>query len=654
MTRKQRKTLTRIVISAAALVMLVLINSLVTVGGKNFNSILHGIPNLVLFVALYIAIGGDILRKAFLGITRGQVFDENFLMVTATLGAFALAIIKKNGDYTEGIAVMLFYQIGEFFQSIAVGKSRKSIASLMDIRPDYANIEKDGNLVQVSPSEVEIGTVITVRPGERIPIDGVIEEGSGSLDMKALTGESVPRDCNVGDEVFSGSISINGEIKIRTTKAFSESTASKILELVENSTSKKSRSETFISRFAKVYTPFVTVSALVIAVLPPIIQNVFGLSIVEGTGFAVFETWLYRALTFLVISCPCALVISIPLSFFSGIGGASRNGILVKGSVHLENLSKVSTVVFDKTGTLTEGVFSVSSVSDKSGNDADFETKERIIRTAAFAECSSTHPVGRSIIDAYGKAIDRSRVSEIEERSGLGIVATVDGTKVAVGNEKLMESMEFTIPNTKSDGTKVHVASGGKYSGCITISDRIKANSKKAIGELKKSGIRKTVMLTGDGESAARNVAENLMVDGFFSGLLPADKVRKIEELLSEKKSGEMVSFVGDGINDAPVLARSDVGIAMGAMGSDAAIEAADIVLMDDDPMKISRAIKISRRCLGIVRQNIVFSLAVKGACLVLGAAGIANMWLAIFADVGVMVIAVLNASRALVGESGK
>ncbi len=648
MTGKQKKMLKRIVVSAVALVALVLVNGFVKIGGLPFNSWLLGIPNLALYLAVYLVIGGDILRKAFLGMKNGRLFDENFLMAVATVGAFALAIYERSGDYTEGIAVMLFYQIGEFFQKMAVGKSRKNIADLMDIRPDSANIEKDGHLVQVSPEEVEVGTIITVRPGERIPIDGKVVEGESTLNTSALTGESRPRDVGPGDSVFSGSINTNGNLKIMTEKPFGESTVSKILELVENSTSKKSRSEAFISRFARIYTPAVCLSALALAILPPLIQTIFGIGLVEGQGFSVWQNWIYRALTFLVISCPCALVISIPLSFFAGIGGASREGILVKGSVHLENLSKVTTVVFDKTGTLTEGVFEVSSVNGSDGKKVDGEEASSILKFAAHAEGSSTHPVARSIAKAYGREIDLSKVVDIEEAAGMGVKAKVEGEKVAVGNSALMDSIGIKAPQKDDDGTIVHVAVGGKYAGSVSISDRIKKNSKQAVAALKKNGIKRTVMLTGDRKASAEKVAGDLAIDSAYSDLLPADKVSKVEEIIAGKKKGEMVSFVGDGINDAPVLGRADIGIAMGAMGSDAAIEAADIVLMDDDPLKISKAVKISRKCLGIVSQNIVFALGVKGACLALGAAGIANMWVAIFADVGVMVIAVLNSIRAL------
>lgn len=632
MTRKQRKMLRRIIIASASLVLLALTSRILRLKEIEFSSLLFGIPQFILYAAVYLVIGGDILKKAFRGILNRQVFDENFLMAVATVGAFALAIYIRSGDYVEAIAVMLFYQIGELFQSVAVGKSRKNISELMDIRPDYANIEREGKLERVSPEEVAVGSIILVQPGEKIPIDGIIEEGSSTLDTSALTGESVPRDARAGDQVISGSVNMTGLLKIRTTKAFGESTVSKILELVENSTSRKSRSEAFISKFAKVYTPVVCYSALALAVLPPLVSMVLNMDPLWGS-------WIYRALTFLVISCPCALVISIPLTFFAGIGGASREGILVKGSNYLETLSRVKTVVFDKTGTLTEGVFEVDSVHHSSVERA------MLLEYVAHAECSSSHPISKSIQAAYGKQVDRNRVSDIQELGGKGITALVDGKKITAGNLRLMEHLGITAEECHSVGTIVHVAIDGEYAGHIVISDRIKANSREAIAALKKSGIEKTVMLTGDARLVAENVASRLGVDVVCSELLPGDKVQEVEKLLSPYKK---LAFVGDGVNDAPVLSRADIGIAMGAKGSDAAIEAADIVLMDDDPEKISRAISISRKCLAIVYQNIVFALGIKFACLVLGALGIANMWLAIFADVGVMVIAILNAIRAL------
>jgi len=641
MTKKQKKMLKRIIIATVGLIITVILSKFLIIGGKTFDKFLYGIPQLVLYVAIYIVIGGDILKKAGRGILNRQVFDENFLMAVATLGAFALAIYEKSGDYNEAIAVMLFYQIGEFFQNVAVGKSRKNISSLMDIRPDYANIEKDGKLEKVSPDEVEIGAIIVVQPGEKVPIDGIIIEGSSSLNTSALTGESLPREANKGDEIISGCINMTGVLKIKTTKAFGESTVSKILELVENSTSRKSKSEAFISKFARVYTPVVCFSALALAILPPLFRIIFLKS------DPVWNDWIYRALTFLVISCPCALVISIPLSFFAGIGGASHEGVLVKGSNYLETLSKVNTVVFDKTGTLTEGVFEVNAVHNP--DCSDNEAKAKLVEYAALAECSSSHPISKSLQKAYGKEIDRSRVTDIEEISGNGVMAKVDGIQVAAGNDKLMAKLGLECCHCYSVGTIIHVAVNGEYSGHIVISDVIKENSKEAIKALKKAGINRTVMLTGDAKAVAENVAGELQLTDVYSELLPADKVSKVEDLLklNEGTNGKL-AFVGDGINDAPVLSRADIGIAMGAMGSDAAIEAADVVLMDDDPLKISKAIKISKKCLRIVYQNIVFALAVKAACLVLGALGIANMWLAIFADVGVMVIAILNAIRAL------
>lgn len=590
----------------------------------------------ILYMIPYGIIGYDILKKAFKGILNRQVFDENFLMAVATIGAIAVALVQKNGDYTEAIAVMLFYQVGELFQSIAVGKSRRNISELMDIRPDYANIEVDGKLEQADPDEVEIGTTIVVQPGEKVPIDGLIIEGTSSLNTVALTGESVPRDVFAGDEIISGSINMTGVLKVRTTKAFGESTVSKILELVENASSRKSKSEEFIAKFARIYTPAVCYSALALAILPPLFQVIF-----LHDSATVWPTWIYRALTFLVISCPCALVISIPLSFFAGIGGAGKEGILIKGSNYLETLSKVQTVVFDKTGTLTKGVFEVSGVHH------NVVENEKLLEYAALAECASSHPISKSLQAAYGKEIDRNRVTDIEEVSGEGILATVDGVRVIIGNDKLMHREQIRHINCHSIGTILHVALDGQYAGHVVISDVEKENSEKAIAELKKSGVKKTVMLTGDAKAVAESVASKLGVDEVRSELLPSDKVSEVERLLDENKGGKL-AFVGDGINDAPVLTRADIGIAMGAMGSDAAIEAADVVLMDDDPLKISKAIKISRKCLRIVYENITFALVIKFACLILGALGFANMWLAIFADVGVMVIAILNAIRAL------
>ena len=588
------------------------------------------------YAAAYLTVGWDILRKAALGIKNKQVFDENFLMAVATIGAIVLAIVDGSGDFNEAVAVMLFYQIGELFQSIAVGKSRQSIAALMDIRPDYANIEVDGQLEQVDPDEVAVGSVIVVQPGERIPIDGTVIEGSSSVNTAALTGESAPRDVNAGDEVISGCINLSGVLRVKTTKEFGESTVSKILELVENSSSNKSRSENFISKFARVYTPVVCFSALALALLPPLVRTVMGLP-------ADFGSWAYRALTFLVISCPCALVISIPLSFFAGIGGASREGILIKGSNYLETMSQVKTVVFDKTGTITKGVFEVVGVHHNKEEEA------KIIEYAAHAECASSHPISQSIRRHYGKEPDRSRVQNIEEISGQGVTATVDGVPVAAGNDKLMRNLDVEFIPCRSAGTIIHIALNGEYAGHILISDLEKEDIREALDALRSVGVTKLVMLTGDAESAAKQVAERVGIDEYHSELLPGDKVEKVEALLRELGDGKgKLAFVGDGINDAPVLSRADIGIAMGALGSDAAIEAADVVLMDDDPMKISRAIKISRKCLKIVYENIVFALAVKLICLILGALGIAGMWAAIFADVGVMVLAVLNAMRAL------
>ena len=622
MTKKQKKMLYRILIAA----MLFLAAKFIPM------------PMLVstaLYFAAYVTVGYDILRKAWKGICNHQVFDENFLMAVATIGAIALAVYERSGDYAEAVAVMLFYQIGELFQSCAVGKSRRSIASLMDIRPDYANIERDGKLEQVDPDEVAVGTVITVQPGEKVPLDGVITEGASTLNTAALTGESLPRDVKAGDEIVSGCINMTGVLKVRTTKAFGESTVSKILELVENSSSHKSRSENFISRFARVYTPAVCYGALALALLPPLFNLISG-------NAAAWGVWVYRALTFLVISCPCALVISIPLSFFAGLGGASREGILIKGSNYLETLSKTKTVVFDKTGTLTQGVFEVTAV-----HHSPMEER-KLLTYAALAECASSHPISKSLQKACGGELDRSRVTDIEERSGRGVVATVDGHTVAAGNGRLMDELGVKWQECRSVGTIVHMAVDGAYAGHIVISDVVKPGAREAIAALRRAGVRKTVMLTGDIQKVAAKVAEELGVDDFRAELLPGDKVREVERLLGEKGSGECLAFVGDGINDAPVLSRADIGIAMGAMGSDAAIEAADVVLMDDDPMKIAKGIRISRKCLRIVYENIVFALGVKALCLVLGALGLANMWAAIFADVGVMVLAVLNAIRAL------
>ena len=623
MNRKQKKMLYRILISAA---LLILVNLLPLPMWTKY----------IVYAAAYFTVGWDILRKAALGVAHRQVFDENFLMAVATLGAIGLAVADGNGDFNEAVAVMLFYQIGELFQGIAVGKSRRSIAALMDIRPDYANIEVDGKLEQVDPDEVEVGSVIVVQPGERVPIDGVVLEGTSSINTAALTGESVPRDVAPGDEVISGCINLNGVLRIRTEKEFGESTVSKILELVENSSSNKSRSENFISRFARIYTPAVCYSALALALLPPLVRLALGMP-------ADFGTWAYRALTFLVISCPCALVISIPLSFFAGIGGASREGILVKGSNYLETLSQVKTVVFDKTGTITKGVFEVSGVHHSE------RSEDEVIEYAALAECASSHPISQSLRRHYGKEPDRSRVQDIEEISGHGVTAKVDGVAVAAGNDKLMQKLGVEYIPCRSAGTVIHVALDGSYAGHILISDLEKEDIVDALKALREAGVTRTVMLTGDAESAAKQVAERVGIDEYHSELLPGDKVEKVEALLEELRGGKgKLAFVGDGINDAPVLSRADIGIAMGALGSDAAIEAADVVLMDDDPMKIARAIKISRKCLRIVYQNIVFALAVKFACLLLGALGLAGMWAAIFADVGVMVLAVLNAMRAL------
>ncbi len=623
MNKKQKKMLARIVIAAAMLIVL------------HFLPV-TGLVRLALYLVAYLVIGYDILRKAWKGILNGRVFDENFLMAVATVGAFALAIYEKSGSYTEAISVMLFYQIGELFQSYAVGRSRKNISALMDIRPDYANIERDGKLEKVDPDEVEIGSTIIVQPGEKVPIDGVVLTGASSLNTSALTGESLPRDVKPGDEIISGCINMTGVLTIRTTKEFGESTVSKILELVEDSSSHKSRSEDFISKFARVYTPAVCYGALALAVLPPLVRLLF-----MGQA-AQWGEWIYRALTFLVISCPCALVISIPLSFFAGIGGASKEGVLIKGSNYLETLSEVKTVVFDKTGTLTQGVFEVTGVHHNKMEE------ERLLEYAALAECASSHPISKSLQKAYGREIDRDRVSDIQELSGKGIRAKVDGHDVAVGNTKLMAALGVEYRDCHRVGTIIHMAIDGEYAGHIVISDIVKPNSKAAIAALKRAGVEKTVMLTGDAKRVADQVASELGIDRVCSELLPADKVKKVEELLAEKGGKAKLAFVGDGINDAPVLTRADIGIAMGAMGSDAAIEAADVVLMDDDPMKIAKAIKISRKCIGIVYQNIIFALVVKFGCLALGAFGIANMWAAIFADVGVMILAVLNAIRAL------
>lgn len=622
MNKKQKKMLVRIIIS---LILVVVFSGLPIDEHQKFGTYLK----FGLFMIPYLIIGHDILKKALKGIRNKQVFDENFLMAVATIGAILL------GDYTEGTAVMLFYQIGELFQGYAVGKSRRNISELMDIRPDYANVEQDGKLEQVDPDEVEIGTIIVVQPGEKVPIDGVITEGTSTLNTSALTGESLPRNAKVGDEVISGCINMTGLLKIRTTKEFGESTVSKILELVENSSSRKSKSENFISKFAKYYTPAVCYGALALAIIPPIVLLIMGKP-------AMWGDWIYRALTFLVISCPCALVISIPLSFFAGIGGASNQGVLVKGSNYLETLAQTKYVVFDKTGTMTQGVFEVSGIHHNEMAD------EKLIEYAALAECSSSHPISKSLQKAYGKPIDRNRVTDIEEISGNGVIAKVDGVSIAAGNAKLMKRLGISYQECHHVGTVVHMAVDGKYAGHILISDIVKPHAKEAIAELKKAGITKTVMLTGDSKRVADQVAADLGIQEVYSELLPADKVSKVEELLSKKTEKEKLAFVGDGINDAPVLSRADIGIAMGALGSDAAIEAADIVLMDDDPLKISKAIKIARKCIRIVYENIYFAIGIKVLCLILGALGIANMWMAIFADVGVMIIAVLNAIRSL------
>lgn len=631
MTRKQKVMLWRILIAT------VLLLGLQTLGAEAFDQLGAAGRWIRLAVHLidYLIIGYDILKKAFKGICNRQIFDENFLMAVATLGALALAVYE-NGEYLEVIAVMLFYQVGEWFQSYAVGRSRRNISDLMDIRPDYANVERDGKLEKVDPDEVDVGSIIIVQPGEKVPIDGVIVEGTSTLNTAALTGESLPRDAKTGDEVISGCINMTGVLKIQTSKEFGESTVSKILDLVENASSRKSKSEDFISRFARIYTPAVCYAALALAILPPLVQMV-------GMGLApAWEIWIYRALTFLVASCPCALVISIPLSFFAGIGGASRAGVLVKGSNYLETLSQVKTLVFDKTGTLTQGVFEVNGIHHSDLSD------EKLVEYAALAESASSHPISKSLQRAYGKEIDRSRVTEIQEISGNGVIAKVDGVEVAAGNDKLMDRLGIAYISCHSVGTIIHMAINGKYAGHIVIADIVKPHSKEAIRQLKAAGVRKTVMLTGDAKKVADQVAASLGLDEVYSELLPADKVEKVEALLQAKPEREKLAFVGDGINDAPVLRRADIGIAMGAMGSDAAIEAADVVLMDDDPLQISKAIKISRKCLGIVYQNIVFSIAVKLACLILVAFGVANMWLAVFADVGVMILAILNAIRAL------
>lgn len=622
MTRKQKKMLRRILITSVMLIALAFIP-------------VTGLLQLILYLVAYLIIGHDILRKAGLGIRNGRVFDENFLMALATVGAFLLAIYTQSGDYVEGIAVMLFYQIGELFQGYAVGKSRRNISALMDIRPDYANLEIENSLKRVDPDEVPVGSTIVVQPGEKVPLDGIIICGTSTLNTSALTGESLPRDVDVDDEIISGCINLTGVLKIKTTKEFGESTVSKILDLVENASSRKSRSENFISRFARVYTPAVCVGALALALLPPLVCILLGIP-------AQWNIWLYRALTFLVVSCPCALVISIPLSFFAGIGGASKEGILIKGSNYLEALAQTKYVVFDKTGTLTQGIFEVSEIHSVLADS------DKILEYAALAECASSHPISKSLQKAYGKAVDRSRVSEIQERTGHGILATVDNRKVAVGNQKLMTDLNISYTDCNYVGTSVHVAIDSEYAGYIIISDVVKPQAKQAISALKHAGIQKTVMLTGDTKNVAAQVSSELGMDEFHSELLPDEKVQAVETLLSAKRPQETLAFVGDGINDAPVLSRADIGIAMGAMGSDAAIEAADIVLMDDNPMQIAKAIKISKKCIRIVKQNIIFALIIKFGCLALSAVGLANMWFAIFADVGVMILAVLNAIRAL------
>lgn len=632
MNKKQRKMLLRIIIAVIMTVALQFIN-------------ISGWIQLALYLVVYLIIGGDILKKAWKGILNGRVFDENFLMAVATVGAFALAIYEKSGDYLEAIAVMLFYQIGEFFQSYAVDKSRRNIAALMDIRPDYANVEEDGKMVKVDPDDVEVGQIIIIQPGEKVPIDGIVESGESTLNTSSLTGESLPREVRKGDEIISGSINLSGVLKVRTTKDFGDSTVSKILELVEDSASRKSKSENFIVKFARIYTPAVCYGALALALLPPIFLILFNDA---SFDFATFETWIYRSLVFLVISCPCALVVSIPLSFFAGIGGASREGILVKGANILETLSKVKTVVFDKTGTLTQGVFEVTAYHDH--NDEDIQhRKEQLLEYAAIVESSSSHPIAKSLQRAYSHSIDRARITDIRETSGQGISAVVDGKNVFVGNEKLMLAIGITPCHCHTAGTIVHIAIDGEYAGHIVLGDVVKSTSAKAISDLKYSGVKETVMLTGDTRVVAEQTARQLGIDKVYSELLPADKVRELEVVLNAKESDDnKVAFVGDGINDAPVLSRADIGIAMGAMGSDAAIEAADVVLMDDDPGKIGKAIRISRKCLRIVWENIIMALGIKGVCLILGIFGIVNMWLAIFADVGVMILAVLNAIRAM------
>jgi len=642
MNKKQKKALRNIIIAIVLIVLIKISEVFINYGQINVGSIPLGrVIRFVLYMIPYYVIGFDILKKAWKGIRNKQVFDENFLMAIATVGAIAVALVD-NGDYVEAVAVMLFYQIGELFQSIAVGKSRKNISELMDIRPDYANIEEDGKIVQVDPDEVSIGTIIVVQPGEKIPIDGIVREGSSSLNTSALTGESLPRECNAGDEVISGCINMSGLLKIETTKEFGESTASKILDMVENAASKKSRSENFISKFAKYYTPAVCYAALALAVIPLIVCLMFGHPANVGQ-------WIYRALTFLVISCPCALVISIPLSFFAGIGGASNAGVLVKGSNYLEALSKVNYVVFDKTGTMTQGVFEVSEIILAGGNtDISNISADKLLEYAAYVESYSSHPISKSLKKAYGQDIDQNRVTDVEEIGGHGVVASVDGRKVAAGNIKLMKKLGIDYEPCNKVGTLVYIAVDNAYAGCIVISDLLKPSAKAAIKALKKAGMSKTIMLTGDAKTVADSVAAELGIDEVYSELLPADKVSKVEEVLAKKSEKDTLAFVGDGINDAPVLSRADIGIAMGALGSDAAIEAADVVLMDDDPLKISKAVKIARKCMRIVYENIAFALGVKGVCLILGALGIANMWIAIFADVGVMVIAVLNAIRAL------
>ncbi len=631
MNRKQRNMLTRIVIALVMTVGLLFID-------------ITGWAGLALHLVAYLIIGYDILKKAWLGIINGRVFDENFLMTVATVGAFALAIYEKSGDYLEAIAVMLFYQTGEFFQSYAVGKSRRNIAALMDIRPDYANIEQNGKIVKVDPDDVEVGQTIIIKPGERVPIDGIVVSGESSLNTSALTGESLPREVGGGDEVISGSINMSGVLKVRTTKEFGDSTVSKILELVEDSASRKSKSENFIAKFARIYTPAVCYGALALALLPPLFLILFNGAPLD---FSTFETWIYRALVFLVISCPCALVVSIPLSFFAGIGGASREGVLVKGANILETLSKVKTVVFDKTGTLTKGVFEVNAYHGDHDEDIA-DRKAQLLEYTAIVESSSSHPIAKSLQRAYGHEIDRNRMSDVKEISGKGITTIIDGKTIAAGNEKLMQDLGLTPCHCKTAGTIVHLAIDGKYAGHIVLGDVAKPTSEQAISDLHKSGVTKTVMLTGDARPVAEQTAARLGIDKVYSELLPADKVSQLERILADSKGDDKVAFVGDGINDAPVLSRADLGIAMGAMGSDAAIEAADVVLMDDDPMKIGKTIRISRKCLKIVWENIIMALGIKGICLILGIFGIVNMWLAIFADVGVMILAVLNAIRAM------